>query len=141
MSWSTHRCRHTKIYDDFFGTNNWNLYHGDLWWSYIAKFITIIIFNFILLLLPCPGNNIAWQMWNKRGIIMTFQVLRCFAFECAVHIQSQFISNNSSFFFRVFATRTHYSVIRDREGLRESEVCETDIQTYLEEEIGREREK
>ena len=30
---------------------------------------------------------------------------------------------------------------RDREGLRESEVCETDKQTYLEEEIGRERER
>ena len=30
---------------------------------------------------------------------------------------------------------------RDREGFGESEVCETDIQTYLEEEIGREREK
>ena len=29
----------------------------------------------------------------------------------------------------------------EREGLRVSEVCETDIQTYLEEEIGRERER
>ena len=29
----------------------------------------------------------------------------------------------------------------EREGLRKSEVCETDIQTYLEEEIGREWEK